>query len=159
MCTRARPFAVVLVLLLAGLLPDHSSAASCDSLDGVPRRFDINYETDIQPIFDARCANCHVAAAGNPEAGLNLDDGISWFTLVDVPSSQDSSRVRVTAYAPGASLLFDKVNCEPPALGERMPFQRSAIPVTMQALINDWIELGAWPGASDTLYFNGFENR
>lgn len=159
MSTRFFLLAVLLVTWLSCPSSAWSQATVCDNLDSVPRRFDIDYETDIQPIFDARCANCHVASAGNPEAGLNLDQGISWFTLVDVPSSQNSHLVRVTAYAPGASLLFDKINCDPPTLGERMPFERTPIPITMQALIHDWIELGAWPMTSDTLFFNGFENR
>jgi hypothetical protein len=67
--------------------------------------------------------------------------------------------VRVRAYDPGNSLMFNKINCDPAALGDRMPFGRPPIPTSLQALIHDWIELGAWYGTSDTLYFNGFENR
>jgi hypothetical protein len=145
----------------AGLLRPFAAptASECDSIDSIPARFDIDYQSDVQPIFDQHCANCHVDSGGAPEAGLELDSGVSWYELVDVASSQDPSLTRVKSFDPANSLLFHKVNCENPDLGSRMPYERIPITLAEQALIHDWIATGASMTTSETIFFAGFEDR
>jgi hypothetical protein len=133
--------------------------SGCDSIDSVPMRFDIDYGADVQPIFDAHCANCHVASGGAPLAGLELDTGVSWFQLVGAPSSQDASLTRVIPWDAANSLLYQKVNCYFPAIGSRMPFERPELSVEEQALIHDWIALGASSTTSEVIFLSSFEVR
>ena len=130
----------------------------CDSIDAVPMRFDIDY-AEVQLVWDAQCANCHVQSGGEPLAGLELDTGVSWFQLVGVPSSQDASLARVIPGDAKNSLLYQKVNCYFPAIGSRMPFERPELSVEQQALIHDWIVLGASETTSEVIFLSGFEVR
>jgi len=131
----------------------------CDSIDSVPVRFDIDFGADVQPIFDQHCANCHVDSGGAPSAGMELDAGISWFQLVGVTSSQDASLTRVVPWNAAGSLLFQKVNCYVPGVGSRMPFERTELSVEEQAVIHDWIALGASSTTSEVIFGSGFEPR
>ena len=140
----------------AGAAQDPSE---CDSIEDIPMRYDIDYQLDVQPIFDQHCANCHVESGGAPSAGMELDDGVSWFQLVGVPSSQDASLTRVIPGNAAWSLLFQKVNCYVPAIGSRMPFERPELSVEDQATIHDWIVLGASSGTSEVIFLGGFEAR
>lgn len=134
------------------------AATGCNSIASVPLRDFVPYG-EIQEIFSSRCANCHVDSAGNPQADLDLDPGVSWFYLVDQESSLYPGVVRVVAGDPAASFLFQKVNCATPDHGLRMPRMRTAIPVVEQATIHDWILAGA-PGPDDDTIFRGrFESR
>ena len=133
--------------------------SECDSIDAVLMRFDIDYATDVQPVWDQHCANCHVASGGAPLAGLELDTGVSWEQLVGVASSQDASLTRVLPWDAPSSLLYQKVNCYFPAIGSRMPFERPELSVEEQALIHDWIALGASSTTSEVIFLSGFEVR
>ena len=133
--------------------------SECDSIDSVPMRFDIDYGADVQPIFTKNCANCHVDSGGAPLAGLELDVGVSWFQLVDAPSSQDASLTRVIPGDAAQSLLYQKVNCNFPAIGSRMPFERPELSLEDQAVIHDWIVLGASSTTSEVIFLAGFEVR
>ena len=133
--------------------------AECDSIDSVPMRYDIDYQADVQPIFDQHCRNCHVDSGGAPSAGLELDSGYSWFQLVGVASSQDPGVTRVIPFNAAWSLLFQKVNCYFPSVGSRMPFERTELTVEEQAIIHDWIALGASDGTSEVVFLSGFEAR
>ncbi len=133
--------------------------SECDSIDSVPMRFDIDYGADVQPIFTGHCANCHVESGGAPLAGLELDVGVSWFQLVGTSSSQDPSLTRVIPGDAAQSLLYQKVNCTFPAIGSRMPFERPELSVENQAVIHDWIVLGASSTTSEVIFLSGFEVR
>jgi hypothetical protein len=130
--------------------------SGCDSIASVPITWNIDYATDIQEIFATRCSNCHVDHAGNPSAGLDLDPDWSYDNLVNAPSG--TGEILVVPGNPQASVLFQKINCDTPAAGLRMPRLRPDIPLAEQALIYDWIMLGA-PRVTDTLFANGFEVR
>ncbi|UXI66735.1 hypothetical protein [Tahibacter amnicola] len=134
-------------------------ASGCDSIQTVPLRQHMNYAMDIQPIFDNRCANCHVEQEGSPEAGLDLNPGLSWYYLVDVPSNQDLTRTLVVPGQPLNSMLFEKLNCQTPDVGLRMPRGRIPIPIAEQALIYDWILAGAPQESDDTVFRSQFEVR
>ncbi|MEO8672166.1 MAG: hypothetical protein ABI411_12690 [Tahibacter sp.] len=135
------------------------AASGCDSIASVPLRQHMNYNDDIQSIFDARCANCHVQPEGQPAADLLLDAPDSWFFLVGEPSSQNSAFIRVVPGNPFNSLLFLKVNCETPGVGVRMPRNRPAISAQEQAMIHDWILAGAPIDSDDTVFRAEFESR
>jgi len=167
--------AVLLILLAAPATllawpeqPLTPLADECDSIDSVPMRQNVDYNTGIQPIWSTRCANCHVdVEGGNAAADLFLDPPNSWFFLYNEHSSQDDALIRVVPSRPLQSLLFTKLNCEVVDVGVRMPRQRPPIPITEQALVHDWILAGALegtpdglpPGTGDTIFRGRFERR
>jgi hypothetical protein len=144
-------------LLVALAIPGMASAggSSCDELDAIAETPAIDYETQIQPIWAIRCANCHYNHSGTPAAGLDLNQDESWFSLY-LAASQQLQDVRLAV--PGdvdASYLFEKINCEIPRAGLRMPRGRTALPLAEQALIRDWIRQGALDAPA--LFADGFE--
>ena len=64
---------------------------------------------------------------------------MSWAHLVNVPSAEDASLVYVAPGRPEQSLLFQKVNCDTPGVGERMPLSSygGGLTAEQQALIYD----------------------
>ncbi len=143
----------------AGVANPVFAASGCDSIASIPITWNINYENDIQAIFNNRCSNCHVKSGGNPEAGLNLDPGSSWDSLVNAPSQEQLPNLLVVPGQPLASVMFGKINCTTPNAGMRMPRGRPPLPLTEQALIYDWIMLGAPLGQTDFIFTGGFEAR
>lgn len=148
--------------------PVAPAADACDSLDSVPMHQNVDYNTQIQPIWSTRCANCHVDVdGGNAAADLFLDPPNSWFFLYNEHSSQDDTLIRVVPSRPLQSLLFTKLNCAIVDVGVRMPRLRPPIPVAEQALVHDWILAGALEGTpeglpqgvEDTIFRARFEIR
>jgi hypothetical protein len=131
----------------------------CDSIASVPMRQHVNYNTDIQPIWSTRCANCHVDWGKFPSADLDLNPPNSWFFLYNEASSQDGSLTRVVPNRPLDSLLFTKLNCAIADVGVRMPRERPPIPIAEQALVHDWILAGAPEAGDDTIFRARFEIR
>jgi hypothetical protein len=134
-------------------------ADQCDSIAAVPMRQHVNYNTDIQPIWSTRCANCHVDWGKFPSADLDLNPPNSWFFLYNEPSSQDDTLIRVVPNRPLQSLLFTKLNCDVTDVGVRMPRERPPIPIAEQALVHDWILAGAPEAGDDTIFRARFEPR
>ncbi len=58
-------------------------------------------------------------AAGNLD--LDASETSSYGDLVNVPSDEDPSIMYVVPNHPEQSLLFQKINCDNPAVGDRMP--------------------------------------
>lgn len=150
---------LVAAIFLAGTASPAVAASGCDSIASIPITWNIDYTNDIQAIFNNRCSNCHVKSGGNPEAGLNLDPGASWDALVNAPSQEQLGRLLVVPGQPLASVMFEKINCATPNAGMRMPRGRAALPLSEQALIYDWIMLGAPIGQTDVIFLDGFEAR
>ena len=146
-------------IAVTGVSSPGFAASGCDSIASIPVTWNINYANDIQAIFNNRCSNCHVKSGGNPEAGLNLDPGSSWDSLVNAASQEQLGRLLVAPGQPLASVMFEKINCASPNAGMRMPRGRPALPLTEQALIYDWIMLGAPLGQTDFIFTGGFEAR
>ncbi len=144
---------------VAGLAHPVFAASGCESIATVPITWNIDYSNDIQAIFNNRCSNCHVKSGGNPEAGLDLDPGASWDSLVNAPSQEQLGRLLVVPGQPLASVVFEKINCATPNAGMRMPRGRPPLPLSEQALIFDWIMLGAPIGHTDVIFLGGFEAR
>lgn len=134
--------------------------SECESLESVPLRQHVNYDTDIQPIWSSRCANCHVDSGELPDADLNLDPPNSWYFLVDQPSSNPNvTMLRVVANQPYNSRLFLKLNCAVQDVGFRMPRGRQPLSLEEQALVHDWILAGAPEHGDDTIFRGGFQPR
>jgi hypothetical protein len=131
----------------------------CDDLAAVPPFTQFRYE-QIQNLFDTLtdpedpnsglCTSCHPGSIG--AGGLGLGAGFSYAALVNVPSAQSPTILRVQPGSAIASLLFQKINCTEPAVGFRMP---PGMPLSLpqQRFFRDWIELGA------PLSRLGFEDR
>lgn len=113
-----------------------------DDLTGIPVTPNVDYATQIQPIFDAQCGGCHNAMGGS--AGLALLGSGSWANLVNGPSTQVTGMMLVQPFDAMQSYLFEKVNAAQPQVGVRMRVG-GVMPLTDQALIRDWINQGALP--------------
>lgn len=137
----------------------HATPGGCDSIASIPIRWNIDYGTDIQDLFATRCSNCHVDHGGAPFADLDLDPKWSYENLVDTPSTSGTGGIRVIPGNPMASVLYQKINCDDPDSGNRMPNGRPPLPLVEQALIYDWIMLGAPRTATDFIFATGFEPR
>jgi hypothetical protein len=142
------------------------SPSGCTDISTVPPIYSgIQYGAAIQGLFDnfgaGACTDCHFAPPPTPSGNLNLTSGISWSQLVNHRSSQDSGVVRVVPNHPERSLLFQKINCDTPAVGARMPFgfPSDTLSPEQQALIYDWIAEGAPVGTTDGMFRNGFDPR
>jgi|GEM_PF-1108790 len=106
-----------------------------------------DFNSDIQPIFDQNCADCHSPGGeGYEQTGLDLRAGNSYESLIWVPSSQDPSRLLVDPTSVEESLLWHKINCDEPGVGERMPMGEPRLDFqTDQLTIRTWLIEGA-PG-------------
>lgn len=127
---------------------DVMAQSGCDDLMGEPVTQDVHYDNQIQPIFNDHCIVCH--SGPNPPpfipgGGLNLEAGQSHGNLINEPSSQDGSWIRVVPSDLDVSLLFHKINCNTPPVGVRMPQGGPALSAAQQALFRDWINQGALP--------------
>lgn len=147
-----------IAMLMLGL-PDaaHAQASGCSDLSAQAPTPRVDYYTQIQPIWEIRCSNCHVNFGSSPSADLSLNEEDSWIELVEIPSVQVPGRLRVQPGQAAASYLFEKINCDLPEAGERMPRGRMPIPVAEQALIRDWIQQGAREFTPPLLFADGFE--
>ena len=144
---------LLIVGVLAGALASAGAGSrggptDCDSLSSVAPFSEISYSRNIQSLFNANCMPCHFD--GGSPGGLHLDAGLS---LIELLAPQTPMQPRVIPRDPLASVLFLKVNCENPGSGSRMPQGSSALSLTQQALIFDWIRIGA------PLMHSSFEDR
>jgi hypothetical protein len=135
-------FPALAVMLLQAM---HANAQQqCTDLSAIPVRFNVQWSEVYQSLqSQSSCTqNCHLGAA--PAADLDLSNArFSLFYLVSQPSSQLQARLRVDPGNAYASLLFNKINCSQPEVGGVMP-PGGQIPSSLQALIYDWIESGAY---------------
>jgi mono/diheme cytochrome c family protein len=96
----------------------------------------------VQEIFTGRCIGCHnVSSAPH---GLILVEGQSHALLVNIPSKEVPSLMRVEPGDPDNSYLVQKVEGTA-AVGGRMPLNRTPLTDEQIALIRRWISEGANP--------------
>ncbi len=145
---------VSMCLLLAGLLTG-CGAGSGEGLDeqGLPSEDNGNGGNDTPPapgtlaqlqadIFSPICAQCHTGG-GAPE-GLRLDsEQSSYDSLVNQPSGQQPSVLRVAPGDPEGSYLLRKLEGADGIDGGQMPLGMSPLSATRIAQVRDWIENGA----------------
>lgn len=175
---RGWPFAIIAAASAAAAasvsLPATSVTPSgCTSIQDQPPMYSgIQYGAAIQGLFDnfltdggtAGCTDCHFAPPPTPSGHLNLSDGVAWAHLINIRSYDDPSLFYVVPNHPEQSLLFQKVNCDTPGEGGRMPslgYPTGTTTLTpdQQALIYDWIAEGAPVGTTDGIFRNGFDIR
>lgn len=143
----------LLVIPLAGRAG--LEAQECDDLSGRPIIFGVNWQTDVKPIINeilsptGRCTSCH--NAGSPAGGLDLSD-----TLFDAIYKIVNSYV--IPGEPAQSLLFLKINCDQPPVGERMPIG-GTLSIEEQELFFDWIAQGATGEPPEEPIFRDFIYR
>ena len=92
--------------------------------------FPVDYETEIQPIFNFNCGNCHI---GNSSGGVNLS------TYQNVMDSDV-----ITPFDANDSELYDLIT-ENNNGGDDMPPGNAELSDAQIALIEDWINEGALP--------------
>jgi len=92
----------------------------------------VNFDTDIQPIFNASCTGCH-----GTSGGLDLTTGQSFDNLVDVVSNGYAPALRVVSGNPTSSVLYNKV-AGTGVNGQQMPVG-GALSADQIALISTWI--------------------
>ncbi|MCA9565235.1 MAG: Ig-like domain-containing protein [Myxococcales bacterium] len=101
----------------------------------------LSFETDVRPLFEARCGGCH----GPDSALVQLD----YETLSDRESSQIPGRDLVVPFAPETSYLLHKVLTDyPDRRLDPMPPIWSAdegLSVEQQRVVEQWIVSGARP--------------
>lgn len=124
----------------------------CLNLNGIPSAPQVNYASQIQPIFDAACIGCHAPGATN-SGGLDLTAANSFNALVDALSDRAPGVLRVQRGEPGRSFLFEKINCIDPQSGTGMR-PGDPMPAAQQALFRDWI---LRLSNLDRIFGNGFE--
>jgi hypothetical protein len=96
-------------------------------------------------IFNRSCAlsGCH--AGPGAQQGLNLSEGSARANLVNVPSNEVPSILRVSPGNPDDSYLVMKIEGASGIQGQRMPLNQTPLTSEEIALLRDWIEAGANP--------------
>lgn len=116
-----------------------------------PMAAQVDYGTQIQPIFTGNCAlsGCHVSGHST---GLDLREGQSYDHLVDIVSTGYSPALRVDPFHADSSVLWHKV-AGTGQYGDRMPLGGQALPQDLVDLIETWINEGAPEMLSVTLHW------
>jgi methionine-rich copper-binding protein CopC len=96
-------------------------------------------------VFTPICSVCHVGG-GAPE-GLRLDAADSYSLLVNVPSTEVPSLMRVKPGDPDHSYIVQKLEGTA-AVGGQMPLGGPYLPASTIAFIRQWISNGAPPAAA-----------
>lgn len=103
-------------------------------------------------LFSGTCQNsrCHDCCWNAAE--LDLTRGESYANLVNVPSMQNSSILRVHPGKPDSSYLIWKLEGHPDMNGARMPIWSTRQPLDPGVIqvIRDWIEAGAKDEAEES---------
>lgn len=96
-------------------------------------------------VFTPFCTTCHSGSAA--PLGLRLDAGASYAMLVNAPSVEVPSLLRVSPGNPDTSYLIQKIEGTA-AVGARMPLNGPPLPAETIAVIRQWIAAGA-PASAD----------
>ena len=130
----------IVFVLLIGFF---SLLTSCDSEEGPfvtdLETIDVNFAADIQPIFTARCIQCHDQ---NHQTGLDLREGNSYNLLVNVSSTNYAPNLRIEPLSLENSVLWNKIT-DSGVFGQQMPPIGEPVSNFDIEKIESWIELGA----------------
>lgn len=137
----------LLALLLVALhvFPAARAAEDCDDIGGLPITHNVRWPQVWQALSQqANCTqNCHLGS--QPAAELDFSsERLAIYFLVEQPSAQDPSILRVDPGRPTRSLLYQKISCSRPDVGRPMPPPAGHLPLELQELIYDWIAQGAY---------------
>ena len=97
--------------------------------------FSADYESQIQPIFDSNCGNCHL---GNSSGGVNLSN---YQNTID-------SDILIAGDA-GSSSLYDRITRDNSEAGD-MPPGNAELSFEQISLIEEWINEGALSEEEDS---------
>ena len=95
--------------------------------------FSVDYESEIQTIFDSNCTNCHDA---DHNSGLDLTSGSSYNSIFDNEAVQPGES--------SASELYDRITRDNSDDGD-MPPGNAELDTPEIDLIGQWINGGALP--------------
>ena len=112
---------------------------------GSPPPLSADFDSIQANIFTPICSVCH-AGASAPQ-GLHLDAGNSYNMLVNVPSTEVPSLMRVKPGDPDNSYIIQKLEGHA-AVGGQMPLGGPYLSTSTIAFIRQWITNGAQPSAS-----------
>jgi uncharacterized protein (TIGR03118 family) len=99
-----------------------------------------------ETVFTPRCSGCHDGsqpADGSLPGALDLRSGVSFASLVNVPSLEQPSLMRVQPAEPENSYLIHKLEGTPDISGARMPFGGPFLEQTTIEQVAAWIASGA----------------
>jgi hypothetical protein len=125
-----------------GLLGVALIASACDDAeDGDPPVASIYAEIEAK-VLAVSCtfSSCH--GATTPREDLSLVPGVAYDQIVDKPSKEIPTRMRVKPGDPEGSYLYEKLTKAKPAVGERMPPGQPLGDNALRA-IRQWIADGA----------------
>ncbi len=118
-----------------------TAGEDCDDLSGMPVNYDMDFNTDIMPIFNHySCSSCHDGSSG--VLNLSTNNGPPLLGLLGSASQQTGSPF-VEPEFPELSYLMQKINCQTPLFGVRMPATGATMTLEDQGIIYDWIYQGA----------------
>src|ERR1700676_4603977 len=127
----------------AGLDVNGQPLAGSSSGGQVP--LSANFDAIQANVFTPICSVCHIGATA-PE-GLMLDAAHSYNLLVNVPSTEVPSLLRVKPGDPSNSYIIQKLEGHA-AVGAQMPLGEPPLPASTIAFIVQWITDGAQLGAA-----------
>jgi hypothetical protein len=110
-----------------------------------------DFESIQRNVLTPICTTCHAGAAA--PLGLRLDADSSYALLVNAPSVEVPSLLRVQPGNPDLSYLVQKIEGTA-AVGGRMPLNGPPLPPASIAVIRQWIANGALASAADALAKN-----
>ncbi len=170
--------AVVLLVDIAQRVSAQSPSGCIDISDQPPSYSGIEFAAAIQsnifvnflsPPSQAGCADCHTTMMGMQSSSGNLDldpqdDTPPYENIVNVPADENSSYTYVVPNHPERSLLFWKVNCSDPVVGEQMPSDgyptgSTTLTTYQMAQLWDWIAEGAPVATTDGIFRGTFDIR
>ncbi len=112
----------------------------------LPTADTITLSGDVQPIFTANCAFAGCHAGSSPALGQNLSAGQTYAAVVNVPSQEVPSLLRVHPSFPDSSYLVHKIQGTQGSVGGsggRMPLGGAPLTDEDIATIRAWIAAGA----------------
>lgn len=125
----------------------YNGGTGVDDLSAIPETPNVNFATQIQPVFTSSCVACHNDIATN-SGGLDLQSGASLMELVNRESVEAPGVQLVSPGDPERSYLMEKLSSALPQVGTRMR-PGDPMPLAQQALIRDWISQSAKSGTPE----------
>lgn len=103
----------------------------------------VSFAGAVQPIFNSNCASSGCHSSGSATGGLVLTEGQAFANIVNVPSVEQSSLMRVQPGDAEASYLVRKIRGDAGISGGRMPLNRAPLTSSEIQTIIDWVNQGA----------------
>jgi len=104
----------------------------------------VSFKTDVLPIFERSCTGKECHSGSNQVTTLNLEEGMAYAQLVEVPSDGEGcTQLRVDPNKPDDSFLIDKVMGGDLCYGKRMPRSDEGLADESTARLVSWICAGA----------------